>query len=347
MSCCDPNQVAWNGKDFRRRSVLKGAAALIGAVGTLTAPYGNARAAGKSIKLAFCSQLLCVLPYEVARAHGFFDKQSLAVELVYARGGSAAMQAFVGGAVDYGATALDVALEAFAKGAPIRRFASTGKLPLFALAVAPQHAKEITDLQGLAGRTVGVSGLGNADHALALFLLKKAGVDTDKVQFATLGPNLLEALRRGQVDAGLVQEPALTLIVAAGGRVLVNAMNTADAQKYLGGNYEFMGVAVRANEIDARRDEMKALAIALQNALAALQTLSPDDLVKSLPAEMTAGGDTAQMRDIFARYRASLYPTSVKIDPAAADRVAASLKVAGLLAPDANTAGLYDFTIAG
>ena len=184
------------------------------------------------------------------------------------------MQAFVGGAVDYGATALDVALEAFAKGAPIRRFASTGKLPLFALAVAPQHAKEITDLQGLAGRTVGVSGLGNADHALALFLLKKAGVDTDKVQFATLGPNLLEALRRGQVDAGLVQEPALTLIVAAGGRVLVNAMNTADAQKYLGGNYEFMGVAVRANEIDARRDEMKALAIALQNALAALQTLS-------------------------------------------------------------------------
>ena len=72
-----------------------------------------------------------------------------------------------------------------------------------------------------------------------------------KVQFATLGVNLLEALRQGQVDAGLVQEPALTLLQQAGARVLVNAMDLADAQKYLGGAYEFMGVAVRTKEIAA------------------------------------------------------------------------------------------------
>jgi NitT/TauT family transport system substrate-binding protein len=345
MSCCNPDLAAWDGKGFHRRTILKGGAAL---AGMLTATAGSAvRAAGSPLKLAFCSQLLCIIPYEVARADLFFQKEGLDVELVYMRGGTAAIQALVGGAVDYAATSLDVALQAFAHSGAIRRFASTGKLPLFALATSPQSASQIGDLKALEGHTVGVSGLGNADHALALYLLKKAGADTAKVQFATLGPNLLEALRRGQVDAGLVQEPALTLVERAGGRVLVNAMQTADAQRYLGGNYEFMGVAVRAAEIAKRHDEMVALTRALQGALLAVQSLSPDDLVKALPHEMTAGADLAEMRDILGRYRASLYPTSVKIDLSAAGRVAESLTVAGLLKPDLDTAALFDTSIAG
>lgn len=342
MSCCDPKTVAWDGITMRRRTVLKGAAALAGVIGA-----SPARAAGKSVKLAFCSQLLCIIPYVVASADGHFQAQGLEVELVYMRGGQAAMQALVGGAVDYAATALDVALQAYAHGAAVKRFAATGKLPLFALATSPQNATKITTVKDLEGKTVGISGLGNADHALTLFLLKQAGADASKVQFATIGTNLLEALRQGQLDAGLVQEPALTLIEKAGGKVLVNAMDTADAQKYLGGNYEFMGVAVRAAEIEQRKDEMKALARGLQTALVAVQKLTPDDLVKALPPEMTAGADIGQMRDILARYRASLYPTSIAMDRAAEDRVAQSLAIAGLLPSGTDTSGLYDTAFAG
>jgi NitT/TauT family transport system substrate-binding protein len=345
MSCCDPNLAAWNGTDLHRRTLLKGGAAL---AGVLAAAAGTgARAAGKTLKLAFCSQLLCIVPYEVARADALFAKEGLEVELVYMRGGNAAIQALVGGAVDYAATSLDVALQAFAHGGAISRFASTGKLPLFALAVSPQAASKIGSLKDLEGHTVGVSGLGNADHALALYLLKKAGADAGKVQFATLGPNLLEALRQGQVDAGLVQEPALTLVERAGGKVLVNAMQSADAERYLGGNYEFMGVAVRTAEIAQRRAEMAAMARALQAALLAVQRVTPDDLVKALPREMTTGADLGEMRDILGRYRASLYPTSIKIDLSAAGRVAESLKVAGLITPDIDTAKLFDLSIAG
>lgn len=346
MSCCDPDQTVWNGKDYHRRTVLKGAAALAGAL-TAAGGAGAARAEGATIKLAFCSQLLCIIPYEVARADGFFHKEGLDVQLVYMRGGNAAIQALVGGAVDYAATSLDVAMQAYAHGAAVRRFASTGKLPLFALATSPQAAAQIHGLKDLEGRTVGVSALGNADHALALFLLKKAGADVAKVQFATLGPNLFQALRQGQVDAGMVQEPALTLIERAGGKVLVNAMQSADARRYLGGNYEFMGVAVRSAEIPRRHGEMVALARALAGALGAVQSLPPGDLVKALPREMTTGADLGQMRDILAKYRASLYPTSVAIDLGAAGRVAQVLTVAGLLPPGIKLAGLYDTSIAG
>ena len=54
----------------------------------------------KRIKLAFCSQLLCIIPYEVAARRGYFQEEGLEVELVYARGGSQALQFLVGRAVD-------------------------------------------------------------------------------------------------------------------------------------------------------------------------------------------------------------------------------------------------------
>lgn len=352
MGCCDkpfslePDGPLGLAPDVNRRGLLKGVAAAAGAVATLPGA-SSAQAQGKRIKLAFCSQLLCVVPYEVARAGGHFVKEGLDVELIYTRGGNAAMQALVGGAVDYGATSLDVALQAYGKGADIRRFATTGRLPLFAAVTAPQRAAKIQRIEDLAGTTVGVSALGNADHALMLFLLRRAGVEPTKVQFATMGTNLLEAVRQGQVDVGLVQEPALTLIERAGGRVLVNGMDSRDAERFLGGAYEFMGVAVRTPEIPARREEMQKIARALGAALSTVQTLPPDDLLKALPRELTAGADAKEIVESLARHRASLYPTVVTIDLSASNRVADSLKVAGLLQNDVDPSKLFDTSIAG
>jgi len=356
MSCCDEHlaSVPKPGMtsadlatpDVDRRSVLKGVAAIAGML-SAAVPAGAQQKDLKKLKLAFCSQILCIVPYEVARTYGHWKNHGLDVELVYTRGGNAAMQALVGGAIDYAATSLDVAIQAYAKGAEIRRFATTGRLPLFALVTAPKTANAIRGLKDLEGKTVGVSALANADHALLLFLLKQAGADKDKVQFATLGVNILEALRQGQVDAGLVQEPALTLLVRAGARTLVNAMDSADAKKYLGGPYEFMGVSVRAKEIEARKPEMLAIAKGLDDALKAIPKMKPDELVSALPKELLAGADVAQLREVLARYRSSLYPDKVTIDLASSRRVANTLKTAGLVKPDADVSGLHDISIVG
>jgi NitT/TauT family transport system substrate-binding protein len=289
----------------------------------------------KKVRLAFCGQLLCVVPYEVARARGRFAEQGLDVELVYTRGGNAAMQALVGGAVEYAGTSFDVALQAVANGAAVRRFASTGRLPLFALAVGPQRAENIRTVGSLEGTTIGISGLGNADHALLLYLLDQAGTDSTKVRFATIGTNLFDALRIGQVDAAMVQEPALSLITAAGGRELVNFMELQDSQAQLGGPYEFMGVAVRSAERDERLAEMRLLAQALARGLQDTRMISPDDIIAALPNALLAGSDVEQLKQIIDRYRLSLYPESVTIDPDAARRVVRAQEIAGLLKPGA------------
>jgi NitT/TauT family transport system substrate-binding protein len=346
MSCCDENSARVPDTDVSRRSMFKGAALIAGILPAVRS--GEAVAQGKTIKLAYCSQLLCGVPYEVARAGGHFKNHGLDVEIVYTRGGSAAMQALVGGAVDYAATALDVAIQAYANvGADIRRFAVTGRLPLFAVATAPKTANTIQTLKDLEGKTVGVSALGNADHALTLYLLKQVNADASKVQFATMGVNLLEALRQGQIDAGLVQEPALTLLKKSGARVLMNGMDLEDAKQYLGGSFEFMGVAVRAKEIAQRKPEMIALSRALSDALKAVQTLSGDEIVAAFPKEMTTGLDLKQFGEIVGQYRQSLYPRSVAIDLDSAKRVEYSLAAGGLLKAGASMTGLHDTTIAG
>jgi NitT/TauT family transport system substrate-binding protein len=217
----------------------------------------------------------------------------------------------------------------------------------FAVVAAPKSASQIQSIKDLEGRTVGISALGNADHALTLYLLKQAGADAQKVKFATIGVNLLEALRQGQIDVGVVQEPALTLLRRAGARVLVNAMDLEDAKHHLGGSFEFMGVAVRAKEIEPRRPEMVALAAALGDALKALRAMTGDQLSAALPKEMTTGLDLKELGEIIARHRDSLYPETVTIDLDAAKRVEQSLIAGGLIKPGASMSGLHDTSIVG
>ncbi len=329
MGCCEATNPDVT---CDRRTALK---AMLGVGGALALGACRPRQSGDTatLRLAFCGQLLCVVPYEVARARGHFAAQGLSVELVYTRGGNAAMQALVGGAVEYAGTSFDVALQAVANGASIRRFASTGRLPLFALASSPARRDAIRTVQDLEGMTVAISGLGNADQALLLFLLDRAGVDASRVDFATIGTNVFDALRIGQVDAAMVQEPALTLVVAAGGRELVNFMDIDEAVRYLGGAYEFMGVSVRASERDERLPEMRKLAAALAAGLADTRTLPPDDIIAALPPALIAGGDVGQLTRIVERYRLSLYPEQVAIEVEAARRVVQAQELAGLLEP--------------
>ena len=88
MSCCDETTARVPPTDVSRRSILKGAAVIT----ALVPAAGRSDAQGRSIKLAYCSQLLCGVPYEVARSAGLFRQHGLEVELVYTRGGNAAMR---------------------------------------------------------------------------------------------------------------------------------------------------------------------------------------------------------------------------------------------------------------
>ena len=74
----------WADWEVSRRSLFKGAGLIASAFSVGQA--APAIAQGKQIKLAYCSQLLCGVPCEVARSAGIFKAHGLDVQFVYTRG---------------------------------------------------------------------------------------------------------------------------------------------------------------------------------------------------------------------------------------------------------------------
>ena len=140
----------------------------------------------------------------------------------------------------------------------------------------------------------------------------------------------------------------MTLLQRAGGRVLVNGMDLEDAKNYLGGSFEFMGVAVRAKEIEQRRPEMVALAKALADALKALHTMTGDQIVAAFPKEMTTGLNLKEFGEIIAPApRIALSRQWSRSISKSAKRVEQSLAAGGLLKSGTGMSGLHDTSIVG
>jgi len=224
MSCCDettrprtPIPTCLGARCFR-------GAALVASVLPCGATLGGPKRRASRSRLAYCSQLLCGVPYEVApRTAGTFKNHGLDVQIVYTpRRQRRHAGPWSAGRWIYAATALDVAIPGLCQcrreHPPLSR--SPGVLPLFCRRQPLPRPPTGFDRSRIwrAGRSAFFPALGNADHALTLYSAEGRPAPTpQKVQFATMGVNLLEALRQGQIDVGLVQEPALTLLRRSGG----------------------------------------------------------------------------------------------------------------------------------
>src|SRR5262245_56643106 len=83
LRCCDARTARVPDTDMSRRALLKGTALIASVIPAARSTRSEAQ--GKPIKLAYCSQLLCGVPYEVARSTGHFRDHGLDVQLVYTR----------------------------------------------------------------------------------------------------------------------------------------------------------------------------------------------------------------------------------------------------------------------
>lgn len=284
-------------------------------------PAAASKPAGglEKVQLAFCSQVLCILPYEVARRRGIWEAEGLDVELIYMRGGAQAMNALLAGSMEWVGTPMDLVVQGAAKGKPVVQLASTARLPFFAMVAGPSAG--VASTKDLAGKKIGIGNLGTTDHLLAQFLLRRAGVDPSSVEFVALGPNLYDLLLKGEVHAGMVQEPGLTLLQKNGGKVLVNFMSVSDAKQYLGGNYQFMGLNTRPEVLEAKTQTAQKLVRGLVKANKWILGNPGAEIIKAAPSELVAGGDIEVFAKALDQHKADLYPGDGVIDEDAVQRV--------------------------
>ncbi|MGI8680403.1 MAG: ABC transporter substrate-binding protein [Jatrophihabitans sp.] len=139
--------------------------------------------------------------------------------------GAAAIPLLLNGQIQFTAADSVGALTAISHGVPIQIVAvaaSTGSTPQNDnTGVLVKNGSSIKSAVDLAGKKVGVNGIGNAAQLYAAAAIDKLGGDSTKVHFVELPPpSFNAAVAKGTIDAAVTSEPGLVLGKAAGLHVL-------------------------------------------------------------------------------------------------------------------------------
>src|SRR5436305_5958640 len=172
----------------------------------LAADPAGAQAVKVKLGSSLSPSALHVLAPYVALERGLFKKQGLDVEIVEIAGDPNHTKALLAGELDaaviIGGTAVMVSAS---KGAKIRAWLIPNPISPFHIVARRESA---TTLQGLVGKSVGVSGVGGYSYHVPRIVLERSGVDPDKVQYVSVGS---PADRFRSVVAGKVDETLATL----------------------------------------------------------------------------------------------------------------------------------------
>jgi NitT/TauT family transport system substrate-binding protein len=171
-----------------------------------------------TVRIGYVSRSILDMPYMIARDRGLFREEGLDPELIFMKAAQT-VPAMLAGGVDFG-TATGTAVAAAVSGVDVRIvFALTDK-PSFDLIAAPN----ITSVQQLRGKKLGVSAYGALAEILARQILIANKVPVDQVTFLPLGTSDVTylALKAGTIDATMLQIPQNFLAIGEGFRKLAS-----------------------------------------------------------------------------------------------------------------------------
>jgi NitT/TauT family transport system substrate-binding protein len=172
----------------------------------------------------------------VAKEAGIFQRHGLDVELVYIASGSRAIQTLVGGSVDVAAIGGPAGVDAKLAGADTVYVA----IPVNKVLVFTVAAPQIQRIEEMRGKSIGVTRIGTVTDFFTRLYLRQNGLVPDRdVMIRQAGglPEIVAALKAGQIHGGTFGFPAVLHARAAGFRILVD-YNTA------GYRYPLSGVVV-------------------------------------------------------------------------------------------------------
>ena len=240
---------------------------------------------------------LVYLPWDVAKALGYFEQEGLDVNLIYTKGGTEAGLALMSGNVDYSGNAIDHAIAAADQGKSLLMISDFMDQPGISLLVKPENKGKITSGASFRGKTIGITSVGSATDVLAKWIAHRNGVPNGEVKTVGVGggATVMAALQNNQVDAAFANDPYATLLIKQGRAVAVADMYTAAVtRQWLGfNNYCFTGALTRADVIQKYPERTQKIVNALVRALKFMQRNSSQKLAESLPDEFRGGASVA------------------------------------------------------
>ncbi|HEX6360266.1 ABC transporter substrate-binding protein [Actinophytocola sp.] len=168
-----------------------------------------------------------VAPIYLGVKQGFFADEGLDVKLETAQGGAAIVPAVVSGQYQFGFSNTTSLLLASSQGLPLKvvaaGVASTGEDGKDFGAVVVKPDSPIRTAKDLAGKRIAVNTLKNINTTTINNVVKEAGGDPSTISYVELPfPDIAAAVAKGDVDAGQVVEPFLTIATGQGDRQVVS-----------------------------------------------------------------------------------------------------------------------------
>jgi len=162
---------------------------------------------------------------------GVFAEEGITLESVFFRSGSEIAPAVATGQVDVAVTSSGAALfNAMARGAGFTIVAEGLTIEPDApggdpTALVVRAGSGIETGADLSGRTIAVTAPGQILDMIVNEYLRQSGLDREQVSMVAMpAPDMVPALTNGAIDAAIMLEPFLSMVVAAGsGSVLVRA----------------------------------------------------------------------------------------------------------------------------
>lgn len=167
-----------------------------------------------------------VAPIYLAEDMGFFEEHGLDVTMEVGQGGAAVVPAVMSGDYDLGFSNFSSQANAYSQGLPLYSVSpgvfSTGERGADNSAVVAMPETEIETPADLAGLTVATNTLSNNFVMAVAHAVEQDGGDPDLIDWVELAwPDMPAALENGNIDAGVVVEPFLTLAQDIGAEPVV------------------------------------------------------------------------------------------------------------------------------
>jgi NitT/TauT family transport system substrate-binding protein len=266
---------------------------------------------------------LCYLPTVLADQLGFYKDSGVEVELVNFKGGSTALTAVLGGSADIVSGYYDHTVNIAAKNKSMKAVVVYDELPGLVLVVAPGSINDIKSVKDLAGKKVGVSAPGSSTDFFLKYVLRKNGVDPNKVPVIGIGldSTAVAAMEQNQVQAAVMLDPSVTLLQGKHKdlRILSDTRTEKDTLAVFGGHYPGGALYAMSDWVDSHQKEAQSLATAIVKTLRWIHGHSPEEIMAKMPKELV-GNDRALYLAAL-KNTIPMYSQTGKMDPKGAQAV--------------------------
>lgn len=232
------------------------------------------------------------LPSELSQQLGFFKKEGLNVTLIDEPSGQSAEDATIAGQVQAGSGAYQHTIELQTLGKGLQTVVQLGIAPGEAEMVSSKEAGSVKSFKDLRGKNLGVTELGSGTHAISKYLLLKAKVPVDQVNFIPVGAadTFIAAMQQGHIDAGMTTEPTISRLLATGqGKVLVDLRTPAKTRKVMGADFPFISVYMSTSYISSHKSVVQHVVNAYVRTLHWIHTHTAAQIAAKMPADYYAG----------------------------------------------------------